>query len=172
MEGLGRLYNIATAFTPVDVNTANKATGKRVSMRNARTITCVVFKAAGTAGDDPTITLNQHTAYTGGTSAVLAAIDHYYTKSAATLVGTEAWVKYTQTAAETIVDPQGLTTSAETEMIIAIPVQADFLTLGYNYISMDYERAALANAQLAVGFYILGDLEVQRKADNLQATLA
>ena len=106
MEALGRLVDVCIGAAPVDLSTAG-ATGKRVALKGAGGLTIVVFKGAGTAGDDPTFTLKQHTANTGGTTSNLAAIDHYYLKDAATLAGTEAWTKVTQAAAATIADPGG-----------------------------------------------------------------
>lgn len=173
MEGLGRVLDISGGFVPVDINTANSATGFRASMRNCSGLTIVVFKAAGTAGDDPTLTVQQHTAKTAGTTASLATVDHYYIKAGApTLAGTETWSKITQTAAATIVDPGGAGTSAESEMIIAIEVLASQLTNGYDYVSVNYAVAGLANAQLACALYFPHDLSKQRKPSNLAAVLS
>lgn len=169
MEGLGRAFDISTGFVPVDMQTAQ--TGKRVSLRNAGGCTVVVFKAAGTAGDDPTFTLKQHTASTGGTTADLTIIDHYYLKTEATLDGDETWVKETQTAAATIVDPGGDGTSAEAQQIIVIEVESSQLTAGYDYISLDVADTG-TNAQLGCAMYFLRDLEYGRAPANLVAPLS
>lgn len=167
VEALGRLFDVGTGFVPVDINTNNGETGKRCYLGGASGCTILVFKAAGTAGDDPTLTVKQHTAYTGGTTANLAVVDHYYIKSETALDNDESWSKITQTAAATIVDPGGAGTSAESQMIIAVPIGADQLSDGYAWVSLDYAVAALANAQLACWFYILHDLHSQRAAANL-----
>lgn len=169
MEALGRLFDISTGVVPVDLQTAQ--TGKRVSLRNAGGCTVVIFKAAGTAGDDPTFTLRQHTASSSGTSADLAVIDHYYLKTEATLDGDETWVKETQSAAATIVDPGGDGTSAEAQQIIAIEVDATELSDGYDYISLDTTDTG-SNAQLGCVLYLLRDLTVQRAPANLVAPLS
>lgn len=172
MEGLGRVLDIAVALAPYDTN-AGAGTGKRVSLRHATGCTIVCIKGQGTANDDPTFTLQQHTASTGGTSSNLAIIDHYYVKyaSATTLVGSEAWVKYTQAAAATIADPTGAGTSAESQLIMAVEVDAAKLSDGYGWISMSIADTGSAGAQLAAVLYILHDLEVQRKPANLANTL-
>jgi hypothetical protein len=169
MEALGRLFDISTGFVPVDMQTAQ--TGKRVSLKNAGGCTIVIFKAAGTAADDPTFTLKQHTASSSGTSADLAIIDHYYLKTEATLDGDETWVKETQSAAATIADPGGDGTSAESQQIIVIEVDADQLTDGYSYISLDVADTG-TNAQLGCALYFLRDLKVKRTPANLVAPLS
>lgn len=168
IELLGRI-DISTGVVPVDLQTAQ--TGKRVSLRGADGCLIVVFKAAGTAGDDPTFTLKQHTASSSGTTANLATIDHYYLKNEATLDGDETWTKYTQAASATLADPGGATTSAEEQQIIAIPVQAPQLSDGYSYISLDVADTG-SNAQLGCVLYLLHGLRAERKPANLPASLS
>lgn len=168
MEALGRLFDVSTGVVPVDLQTAQ--TGKRVSLRNATGCTILLFKAAGTAGDDPTVTLKQHTASSSGTSGNLAIIDHYYYKNATTLAGTETWTKVTQAAAATIADPGGAGTSAESQQIVAIEVGANQLSDGYSYISLDVADTG-TNAQLGAVLYVLHGLNHQRKPANMSAPL-
>lgn len=168
-EALGRLIDISTGVVPVDLQTAQ--TGKRVSLKNAGGVTIVAFKAAGTAGDDPTFTLKQHTAASAGTTANLAIIDHYYLKNEATLDGDETWTKVTQAAAATIVDPGGATTSAEEQQIIVIEVDSRSLSDGYTYVSLDVADTG-SNAQLGCVLYLLRDLAVARTPANLVAPLS
>src|ERR1041384_1209331 len=99
-EGLGRLYDFSTGFAPVDMQTAAN-TGKRINLRMYGGIDILLFKGAGTAGDDPVLTLKQHTASSGGSSANLASIDHYYVKSETTLDGDEQWTRVAQSVAAT-----------------------------------------------------------------------
>lgn len=169
MEALGRLVDVCIGAAPVDLSAA-AVTGKRVSLKGAGGLTIVVFKGAGTAGDDPTFTLKQHTANTGGTTSNLAVIDHYYLKDAATLAGTEQWTKVTQTAAATIVDPGGAGTSAEHQQIIAIEVDAAQLSDGYTHVSLDCADVG-TNAQLGAILYLRRDLLVNRAPSALAASL-
>lgn len=169
-EALGRLFDISTGFSPVDMSTAAN-TGKRVSLRNAGGVTIVLVKGAGTAGQDPVLTLKQHTASSGGTSANLVAIDHYYVKSETALDGDETWTKVTQAAAATITDPGGAGTSAEEEQIVVIEVDARSLSDGYGYVSLDVADVG-ANAQLGTVLYLLRDLAAQRDPSKLTAPLS
>jgi len=170
VEGLGRLYDLSCGFIPVDMQTAAN-TGKRVSLKNATGVTIVLFKAIGTAGDDPVLTLKQHTASSSGTTANLATIDHYYLKtSTSALAGTETWSKVTQSAAATITDPGGAGTSAESAQIVAIEVGANQLTDGYSYVSLDVADVG-GNAQLGCVLYILHELTAARAPANLPAGL-
>lgn len=171
MDALGRLFDIGVGFMPVDLDTANGATGKRISLRDAAGITFVIIKAAGTAGADPTFDVQQHTANTGGTSADLDVVTRYYLKKATTLAGTETWSKFTQTAASEVIDPGGATTSAEEEQILVIEVEAASLTDGYGYVSI-VATVTAANPQLCACIYLLRDLAVQRAPQNLRTTLS
>lgn len=169
-EGIGRLFDISIGAAPVDLSAA-ATTGKRVSLKNAAALTIVVFKAAGTAGDDPTVTLQQHTASSGGTSQNLATIDHYYLKNATTLAGTETWARKTQAAAATIADPGGAGTSAESQQILVIEVLGTQLADGYSYVSLNIADVG-TNAQLGCVLYLLHDLTVGRAPEKLVAALA
>lgn len=161
-EGLGRLFDIGTAFAPVDLSTAG-FTGKRISLQNAGGCTIVLFYGAGTDGDDPVPSLQQHTAYTGGTSADLAVLDTVYRKAETLLDNDESWVKTTQTAAAIMT---AVADDAQKQKIYVIEVEADQLSDTYTHISVN--QADLSNnAQLAAGLYILRDLKVQRTPANL-----
>lgn len=151
-NGLGNRYDLGTGFVPADMQTAQ--TGKRLLMRDLKAVDVVWIKAAGTAGDDPTLTLQAHTAASGGTSANLAVITEYYLKSEATLDNDETWTKVTQSAAATIADPGGLTTSAESEQIVVFTVSQDDIPAGKPYISVNVADTG-TNAQLGTVLYIL-----------------
>jgi hypothetical protein len=166
MEALGRLIDVVAGVAPVDLDTANGATGNRVHLKNAGGCTIVVFKGAGTAGADPTFDLRQHTAASGGTSADLDVIDHYYLKREASLDGDETWSRFTQAAASEVADPGGAGTSAEEQQILVIEVEATSLADGFEWISLDVAVTA-ANPQLGAVLYLLRDLEVQRAPANL-----
>lgn len=167
-EGLGRLFDISAGIVPVD-SQSGAMTGKRVSLKNAGGCTIVVYKAAGTANDDPVLDLQQHTAASGGTTADLDIIDHYYIKQEATLDGDETWTRVTQAAASEVTLNS---TSAETQMIVVIEVDARSLSDGYDYISLDIADTGSAGAQLISCLYLLRDLAVQRTPANLVAPLS
>jgi len=162
VNGLGRIFDIGSAFTPVDFNTADAATGHRIHMRNYTGIAMVLYKGAGTAGADPVITVQEHNAKTGGTSADLVCIDQVFYKTEATLDGDETWSRATQTAAATYTDA----TCAELEGIIVTEVEASAMSAGYEWISFNI-AATVANAQLVCGLYIMHGLKIQRRPDLL-----
>lgn len=169
MDALGRLFDLSTGWSPVDAQTAQ--TGKRVSLKNSGGCTIVVIKAAGTAGDDHSYDLQQHTASSGGTTADLDIVDYYYLKDEVTLDGDETWSRLTQTAASEITEAGAAGTSAEHEQILVIEVDATQLSDGYDYISLNSGGEG-SNAQLSTCLYILRDLAVQRKPANLVAPLS
>lgn len=163
MRGLGNVFDIGSAFTPVDFNTADAATGHRVHMRNYQSIAFVLYKGAGTAGADPVVTVQEHNALTAGTSQNLAVITEFHSKTETTLDGDEVWARTTQAAAATA--NMGLTT-AEEEGIHVIEFEADQLSAGFEWISCNI-AATVANAQLVSGFYILTGLKIMRDPTSL-----
>jgi len=162
MRGLGFRFDIGSAFTPVDFNTSDAATGHRVHMRNYESIACVLFKGAGTAGADPVITVQEHDAATSGNSATLAVIDEYYYKAETVLDGDETWTRATQAAAGTA----SVATWAEVELLAVVEVEAGSLSAGFEWVSFNI-AATVANAQLVSGFYIMSGLKIARRADLL-----
>lgn len=171
MKGLGRLFDITPAWSPVDLNTADAATGFRVSMVHARACTIVVFCAVG-AADNLVLDVQQHTAYTGGTSADLdstavstsTGITEWFIKSEAILDGDEAWSRQTQTEASEVT-VTGATWGAM-EKIIAIHVDADQLGDTYTHLSVNATNVTAA-AHLSSGLYIMHDLLTQRAPANM-----
>jgi hypothetical protein len=164
MEALGRLFDIGTGWAPVDLTTAG-ATGKRVFMGGATGVSFVVFLGAAASGtEDVVLTLQQHTAYTGGTSSNLATCDHYYLKAEATLDNDESWTKVTQTASQTVTIAGA--TYATQQAIAVIPVGADSLSDGYAWASVNVADPGSV-ARLGACLYLPHDLASQRAAANL-----
>lgn len=159
MKGLGKTFDIGSAFTPVDFNTSDAATGHRIHMRNYESVAMVLYKGAGTAGADPVVTVQEHNAASAGTSQNLAVITEFYKKEETTLDGDEVWVITTQAAAATA--NMGLT-SAEQEGIYVIEVEASQLSAGFQWVSFNI-AATVANAQLVSGLYILTGLKIMRE---------
>lgn len=112
--------NIAAGSVPVDLAAAAMA-GDWVSMKGYDRMLIVFFKAAGTAGDDPTITVEQAKAVAGTDNKALNFTE-VWTKQG-TLTGVASWTRVTQSAANTYTDA----TSAEAQAIWAIEVKAEDL---------------------------------------------
>lgn len=175
MEALGRLIDIGTGWVPVDLNTADGATGKRIAMSGADGITFVVFLAVG-ATDDVVLDVQQHTAYTSGTSNDLDAtavassvgVDHFYIKSEAVLDNDEAWVRVDQTAASEITLTGA--TYGDKQCIVVIEVAASQLGTDYTHVSL-VATSSTSTAHLGACLYLLHELRYQRKPANLRNLL-
>lgn len=174
MEALGRLFDIGTGWVPVDLDTANGATGKRIAMSGADAITFVVFLAVG-ATDDVVLDVQQHTAYTGGTSKDLdsdsstgttdaVGITSWYIKSEAALDNDEVWTRVTQSEASEITLTGA--TYGDKQNIVVIEVSAAQLGEGYTHVSLN-ASSTTSTAHLGACLYFLHELRYQRKPSKL-----
>jgi hypothetical protein len=173
MEALGRLFDVGTGWAPVDLDTANGATGKRIAMSRFDAITFLVFIGAAASGtDDLTLDVQQHTAYTGGTSNDLDAaavsdsvgVDHFYIKAETALDNDEAWTRVSQTAASEVVLTGA--TYAATQKVIAIEVRAAQMGEGYTHLSLNASLTTSA-VQLGACLYLPHVGRYQRKPAKL-----
>ncbi len=170
MEALGRIFDIGIGWAPVDLDTADGATGKRIALSGARGITFVVVTAAGGA-TAMSYDVQQHTAYTGGTSADLdstgasdsTGVDHFYIKTETALDNDETWTRTAQTAASEIALG---TTDGDNEYILVIEVDARQLGAGFTHVSLN-AAATLGAAKLGTCLYFLHELRYQRKPAKL-----
>lgn len=163
IKALGRLFDIGTAVVPVDINTADAATGKRISMAGHSGLTVVAFTGVGGA-DDITFDLQEHTAYTGGTSRDLDVVTEYYIKAETALDNDESWVKVTQTAASEVT-VVGATYGTQ-QKLVAFYVGADQLSDDCSHVSVNV-ACTTATAQLVAVLYFPHDLLSQRAPANL-----
>ncbi len=141
------IADIVPAFVPVDMQTAAN-NGQWVGMKNINRLLCVLLKAAGTAGDNPVLTLQQATSNTG-TAAKSLTFTRARTKIGA-IASTPQWTIVTQSASNTYTP-----TSAASQAVIAIEVQATDLDLanGFNYVQLSVPDTG-TNPQLGTAFYI------------------
>lgn len=141
---------IVSGFVPVNLATAANA-GDWVSMKGFARCTVIFFAAAGTAGDDPTITIEQATAVagTGNKALTFTRID---TKQGADLAAIGAFTTVTQSAATNYTDAA----SAEVQKIWIIDIKADDLDAdsGFDCIQASVSDVG-ANAQIGCLLYIL-----------------
>jgi hypothetical protein len=168
MRGLGKEFDVCVGINPVADIAAGANTGKRVHMRNYQTLGVLFFKNAASAGTDTvTLTLQEHTANTGGTSQNLAAItDWYYKSTAAALAGTEAWSEATQAAAATLALTNALLPAANQAMVM-FEIEADSLSAGYEWLSVNIADPGSGGTILGGVFYIPSGLKIQRRPDLL-----
>lgn len=146
---LAETAQIVSGFLPVDMSAGANA-GDWVSLKNYHRLAVVLFKGAGTAGDDPTLTLQQATDV-AGTGAKALTFTTVWTKQG-TLTGVGQYTKVTQTAANTYTD----LTSAEVAALWVVEIRHDDLDIDNDF---DCVRATVAdigtNAQVGTLFYIL-----------------
>jgi len=173
MRGLARLYDVGLGVAPVDLNTADGATGKRHSMMLSESVDVLcIIGAAASGTDDVVIDVQQHTAYTSGTSNDLDAtgvstsigITEWFIKSETLLDNDEPWVRVTQTAASEITLTGA--TYAATQKIVAFNVRASMLGTGYTHMSVNIAVTTSA-AQLATVIYLPVGLRATARPDKL-----
>jgi len=159
-QGLGRLFDLVAGVAPVDL-AGGAVTGNRVHLKNCAGVTVVFFKEAGAAAEPVVLDVQEADAATSGTIQDLNVIDHYYLKSETTLDGDETWSKVTQTEASEITPAV-----SDTQQILAFYVDATWLSDGFEWLSVNTADVTTAG-QLGSVLYILHDLTVQRKPENL-----
>lgn len=162
MDALGRLFDIGLGVAPVDWDTADAFTGKRIYVGDCGGVTIVAVAGAGganTIGFD----VQQHTASVSGTSGDLDCVTYWYSKQEATLDNDEAWVKTTQSVASEVTYPSA---DGAKQKLIVIEVDSAQLSDGYAWISLDMAMTS-STSQLGAVLYIKHDLKVQRTPANL-----
>jgi len=146
-------HQIVSAVPPVNLATGAND-GDWVSLKGYGKITIVFFKGVGTAGDDPTLTLEQASAVAGtGAKALVFETIHVKQDTVLTATGT-----YTATKRTTPIATYTDATSAEDQAIWVVDINAEELDVEGGF---DCVRARVAdigvNAQLGCILYILGD---------------
>lgn len=141
------VMDIVPAIKPIDLQTgANNGTW--VNMAVSYRCLVVLFKAAGTAGDDPIFTINQATD-NAGTGSKALTFTRIRTKLGASTIPT-TWTIATQAAAGTYTP-----TSAANPALIAVDIKETDLDInnGFNHIQLVIPDTG-TNAQLGCAFYI------------------
>jgi len=159
MGNFTETHDLVQAFIPVDMTTAAN-TGDFVSLKNWKHCTFVLFKAVGTAGQDPVITLAQATVVAGTDTKVAAIISSFRHKLglAGALDALGVWTTVTQTAATTVDCTVAMATSAENSGFIVIDIDADDLDVTNGFDCVQFSVADVgANTCLGGGMYILSE---------------
>jgi hypothetical protein len=173
MRGLGNVFDLVVGINPVADLTAGANTGKRVHLRNYQTCGFLFFKNPASAGTDSVVlTLQEHTAASSGTSQNLAAIgDYYYKSTASALAGTEAWTEASNLSGGV---PQATLTLSNTSVVPAanqamvfFEIEADSLSAGYEWVSVNIADPGSAGTILGGLFYVLSGLKIMRRPDLL-----
>lgn len=140
---------IVSAIVPVDLQSAAN-NGDWVSMKNFARCSIVLFKAAGTAGDDPVLTVRQATAVdgTGAKALNFTRVD----SKVGTLTAVGTFTANTQAAANTYTDA----TSAEAQGIFVIDIKSEDLDVANGFDCVQFQVPDVgSNAQLGCALYLL-----------------
>lgn len=140
--------DIVSGIVPINLGSAR--TGDTITMKNYGRCTIVFFKAAGSASEDPTITVEQATSIAPSNAKALT-FTRIFTKQG-TLTSTGTWTKTTQSAAGTYTN----TTASENEAIWVIDILAEDLDAdnGFDCLRVTIADAGSVN-QLGAVLYIL-----------------
>lgn len=160
---------IVPAFAPgTDINTTTA--GDWVSLKNYDGCIFFLHKAAGTAGDDPSIQLFQATAVAGTGSKALT-FNHIYHKIGATaldVIGTFTKIELaTPTADLDLVSVNGVDLLTDVgEIIIAVNIRASDLDVDNNFdcLMFNFDGGDVGNATLASAYYLLYNCRYPDKA--------
>ncbi len=140
---------VVAAIIPVDLAAAAN-NGDWVSLKNFGRVAAIIYKAAGTAGDDPVFTLRQATdvAGTGAKALNFTRID----SKVGTQTGIGQFTTTTQAAANTYTDA----VSAEAQAIMVVDIKAEDLDVdnGFDCVQLQIPDVG-SNAQLGCALYIL-----------------
>ncbi len=166
-------HQVCQGFLPVALNTGANS-GDWVSLKNYGRIAIIFFKAVGTNGDDPTLTVNQATDVSGSGSKAytltrvdkkqaatnLLAVGQFTTSTSAAAASHDTFSTNTWTNSDL----------AEQAAIVVIDIKAEDLDIANNFDCVQLTIADVGtNAQLGCALYILYDAKFG--ADPLQSAI-
>lgn len=164
IRGLGRLFDIAPAFLPVDLNTSG-AGGLLASFKNAGGATILVAAGAQASGTETLVLAVREAKDGSGTDEQdLDVVTEYWIKKEATLDGDEQWARVTQTAGDITISGD----DRDKQLLVAFYIDADDLSDGFTHVTVDAADPGSV-ARLAAGVVILHDLKSMRAPQNLPA---
>lgn len=157
---------VVTGFVPVDMQ-GGANDGDWVNLALFDHCTIFLFKAAGTAGDDPTLTLMQATDVTGAGGKPLSQIDRVFVKQGTqTAIG--QFTEVDQALANTYTD----TTSAEAQALWAVEIDAEMLDAENGFTCLKGSVADIgSNPQLGCMFYVLSGPRRAGKVANMPSAI-
>lgn len=168
MRPFGSGFDIVPLITPVDLTTAANPSDW-VSLRNCEGIAIVVYKAVGTADQDPVLTFNQATDVAGTGSKALSVVTTHDQKQATALTTVGAWTRVTQAAGSTLTLNA---TSAESQGLYVVQIDSAQLdtTNGFDCIQVSIADVG-ANTQLGCVLGILYGLRFRATPANLVSAI-
>ena len=142
---------IVPVIEPVDLDDGANS-GDWINMRDFESVTFIVTMGAGTAANDPTITLQEAQDNSGANSQNLAVIDEVFEKQAASaLTGVGVFTKQTQTAAATYTNG----TSGEQANLWVVHVRKEEMSINDDYTHLTININDVGAAKLGAVIAIL-----------------
>jgi hypothetical protein len=142
---------VVSAFVPIDVNAAAQ-TGDIVSLENYQRCAIIIFGAAGSAGTDITVTVNQMTDVSNSLSDAKAlTFTRIDSKEGASLAAIGTFTTTTQTAAATYTT----TNNEQSQQIYVFDFGADDLDIANDFDCIRVSINAGNAAKVMAGLYIL-----------------
>lgn len=140
--------DLVSGIVPINIGSARSS--DVISMKNHGRCAIYFHKAAGSASEDPTITVLQATSITPSSAKAVNFTDVYTKQGTLTSVGT--WTKTTQAAGNTYTNA----TASENEACWVIDISADMLDVdnGFDCLQVTIADAGSVN-QLAALTFIL-----------------
>lgn len=150
-QNLLDIIDIVPMLDPINIGSARSS--DVVTLKNHGCGLLVFYKAAGSASEDPTLTVVQATSVAPSNAKALNFTTLYTKQGTLSSVGT--WTKVTQAAANTYTN----TTASENGAVWVVPITADMLDAdnGFDCIQATIADAGSVN-QLACVFWIAGEL--------------
>lgn len=154
---LFEVIDIVPMLEPINLGSARSS--DVISLKNSGGGLLVFYKAAGSASEDPTVTVLQCTSV-AASSAKALTFTRLYTKQG-TLSSVGTWTTVDQSAANTYTN----TTASENGALWVIPITADMLDVdnGFDCIQVTIADAGSVN-QLGALLWIAGELRYQKAA--------
>lgn len=143
-------HNIKMVSVPVDMNTA-AITGARIKLDSGDRVAIMCQFGDSTAALVQ-LTLNQHTAASGGTSKVLSVANAYFHKAGAAT----SFTKVQPTAAASAYDVSSVFSDAEGVLVMEVRGEDLDVDGGFAWVSVDFADSTAA--KLLAASYIVSDL--------------
>lgn len=159
---------IVESFPVVDLQ-AGANTGDWVNLANFKHAAVVFGSGVGTAGDDPTLTLQQATSAAGAGAKALNFTTIFRKQAATSLAGVAAWTRTTQAAANTYTNA----TSAEEDALWVVEFDTDQLDADGGFCFVQASVADVGNnAQPGFCLWLLSEPRYPAAPENAVSALA
>ena len=158
---------IVQGFAPVDLS-GQANDGDWVSMRLYKHVVIKFHAGVGTAGDDPTLSIEQATDVSGAGAKALDFTTIHVKQAAVDLTGVGKWTKVTQALANTYTQAD----AAEQGLIWIIEFDVSQLDVNNSFSAVRGRVADVGiNAQLGYLEYILSEPRYAQSADSMESAI-